>query len=101
MLLPYKRIFAKYKLLVVKMVENNDFIENVKNSYELMCDVEMLGLACILPYLETMQRLFKFAQRRDTFICDFIFALKLIEANLFTMCCDSDKNYNPSFFFVG
>jgi hypothetical protein len=49
MLSPCKRIFAEYKLLVVKMHENNDHIENAKNNYELLCDVEMfLGLACIL-----------------------------------------------------
>jgi hypothetical protein len=47
-----------------------------------------------------MQRLFKFAQRQDTFIYDFISALKLAEANLFTMYCDSEKNYNPQHFFL-
>jgi hypothetical protein len=55
MLSPRKNFFAKYKLLVVKMAEDSDDIENAKNNYELPCDVEMLlGLACILPYLETI-----------------------------------------------
>jgi hypothetical protein len=39
MLSLYKRIFAKYKFLVVKMVEDNDHIEDAKSSYELLCDV--------------------------------------------------------------
>ncbi len=96
MLSSCKRIFAKYKLLMVKMVKDNDFIENAKNNYKLLSDVEtLLRLAYILPCLETMQRLFKFAQGHDTFICDFISTLKLAKANLFTMYCDSDKNYNP------
>jgi hypothetical protein len=58
----------------------------------------LLGLACILTYLETMQGLSKFAQGRDTFICDFIFTLKFAKANLFVMCCDNEKNYNPQHF---
>jgi len=32
MLLACKRIFAKYKLLMVKMVEDDDHIENAKNN---------------------------------------------------------------------
>jgi hypothetical protein len=48
LVLPCKRIFFKYKLLVVKMVENNGHIENANANYELLCDIEMLlGLACI------------------------------------------------------
>jgi hypothetical protein len=63
MLSPCKRIFTKYTLLVVKMVEGSDHIENEKNNFELLCDVETLrGLAYISPCLETMQRLLKFAQ---------------------------------------
>jgi hypothetical protein len=78
------------------MVENSDHIENTKTNYKLPCGVEMLlGLACILPYLETIQRLSKFAQGWDIFICDFIFTLKFVEANLFTMHCDNDKLYIP------
>ncbi len=57
MLSSCKIFFAKYKILVVKMAEDSDHIENAKSSYELPCGVEMLlGLACILPYLETIQR---------------------------------------------
>ncbi len=63
MLSPCKRIFTKYKLLVVKMAKDSGHIENAKNGYKLLCDVEtLLGLACILPCLETMQGLFKFTQ---------------------------------------
>jgi hypothetical protein len=78
------------------MVEDSDHIENAKNNYKLLCDVETFrGLACILLCLESMQRLSKFAQRWDTFICDFISTLKLVEEVLFTMYCDSEKNYSP------
>jgi hypothetical protein len=70
-----------------------------KSNYELPRDVEMLlGLACILPYLEIMQGPSKFAQGQDTFICDFISTLKFAEANLFIMYCDNEKKYNPQHF---
>ncbi len=94
MLSPCKKFFIKYKLLVVKMVEDINHIENAKSNYKLLCYVEtLLGLACILPCLETME--FKFAQGWDTFICDFISTLKLVEVDLFTMYCDSEKNCSP------
>jgi hypothetical protein len=58
------------------MVEDIDHIENAKSNYKLLCYVEkLLGLACILPCLETMES--KFAQGWDTFICDFTSSLKL------------------------
>ncbi len=51
---------------MVKIVKNNNHIENAKSTYELLYDVEMsLGFACILPCLETMQRLSKLAQGWD------------------------------------
>jgi hypothetical protein len=51
------------------MVENNGHIENAKANYAFLCDIKMLlGLACILPCLETMQGLSKFAQEKDTII---------------------------------
>jgi hypothetical protein len=63
MLSPCNRIFTKYKLLVVKMAKDSGHIENAKNDYKLLCCGETLpGLACILPCLETMQGLSKFAQ---------------------------------------
>ncbi len=88
-----KGIFFKYKLLVVKMVENNGHIENAKANYELLCDIEMLlGLTCILPCLKTIQGLSKFAQEKDTIICDFIYALKLAKVDFVTMYCNNEKN---------
>jgi len=78
------------------MVENNGHIEDVKGNYELLSDIEMLlGLACILPCLETRQKLSKFAQEKDTIICDFIYALKLAKVDLVTTYCNNEKSYNP------
>ncbi len=62
MLSPCKRMLNEYQMLVVKMVEDNVNIVIVKANYELIYDVEtLLGLACVLPLLELVQGLFKFA----------------------------------------
>jgi hypothetical protein len=48
-------------------------------NYELLCDVEIvMGLTCVLPTLEVMQSLNKLVQNKDTFICDFVSAVKFI-----------------------
>jgi hypothetical protein len=40
MLSSCRRIFAKCKLLVLKMAEDNGHFENAKTNYELLWDVE-------------------------------------------------------------
>jgi hypothetical protein len=63
MLSPSKRVLSEYKALVVKMVEDNVIVDTTKINYELMCDLEtLLGLSCIIPLLELVQGLSKFAQ---------------------------------------
>jgi hypothetical protein len=55
MLSPSKWVLAKYKVLVVKMAIYSPTIDVVKKNYEFSCDVErLLGLACVLPLLESM-----------------------------------------------
>lgn len=62
MLSPSKWVLNKYKPLIVKMVKVNSTINITKPNYELLCDVEtFLGLTCVLPLLEAMQCLTKFA----------------------------------------
>jgi hypothetical protein len=63
MLSPSKSIFSEYKALVVKMVEDNVSVDITKTNCELMCDPKtLLGLSCIIPLLELVQGLSKFAQ---------------------------------------
>jgi hypothetical protein len=90
-----KRVLIEYRILVVKMATKNATIDNTKINYELLCDVKtLLGLACVLPLLEVMPRLFKFAHRCDTFICDFVSTIKLCEVELFIMCYDTKNIYS-------
>jgi len=44
---------------------------------------------CIMPMLEVVHDLIKFAQSCDTFVCDFVGAKKMCCVNLHTL------NYNP------
>jgi len=60
---PSKKVLSEYKALVVKMVEDSVIVDTTKINYELMCDLEtLLGLSCIIPLLELVQGLSKFAQ---------------------------------------
>jgi hypothetical protein len=73
MFAPSKQMFEKYKTLVVKMCDDATSNATININYELLCDVEtIMGLTCVLPMLEVVQSLSKFAQNKDTFICDFV-----------------------------
>lgn len=79
-------------MLVV--VEDSATNATAKVNYELLCDVAtLLGLSYVLPLLETIAGLSKFAQGRHTFICHFVCAMKLTKADLLTMYCDTNKSY--------
>jgi hypothetical protein len=63
MLSSSKHVLQAYKPLIMKMVENFTIITIAKVNYELLCDAKTLfGLACVLPLMEMVQRLSKFAQ---------------------------------------
>jgi hypothetical protein len=63
MVSPSKKILGEYKALVVKMVKNSVSVDIIKPNCELICDLEtLLGLSCIIPLLELVQGLSKFAQ---------------------------------------
>jgi hypothetical protein len=48
-----KIILNEYKVLVVKMVENNVIIDITKTNYKFLCNlVTLLGLFYIIPLLE-------------------------------------------------
>jgi len=62
MLSPAKRLMAKYKTLIVKMTLNNLTSQQAKQNYEHLCDLQiLLGLAYVLPLLEFVHVLIKFA----------------------------------------
>jgi hypothetical protein len=57
--------------------------------WKAICDIHLLmGLACVLPLVETIQFLLKFAKKNDTFICKFIIVMKVYKGQLYTLYCD-------------
>jgi len=60
---PTKRIFAKYKSLIVHMFDEQATNTLAKTNLDLLCNVEIiLGLTCILPLFNAcnlFQSLFK------------------------------------------
>jgi hypothetical protein len=63
MLSPSKCVLNKYKALIVKMAKDSSTIDIAKPNCKLLCDVEtFLGFTCVLPLLEAMQCLTKFAE---------------------------------------
>jgi len=69
------------------MVGETSTIATTKVDYEFICNVQaLLSFTCVLPFLELVQSSSKFAQSWITFICDFIFVVKLCESNLQAMC---------------
>jgi hypothetical protein len=58
---------------------------NVSNeNLNLLCNLELImGLLTILPLLDCVHSLIKFAQSRDVFMGDFINAMKMCQLELY------------------
>jgi hypothetical protein len=94
MLFLANRVLVEYKSLVVKMHDDLGTIEVARPTLEFLCDAEVvLGLMCIRPTLEVINDLIKFAQNHDTFVCDFVGAMKMCCTNLHTLYNDLKKKY--------
>jgi hypothetical protein len=52
--------------------------EKAKCNLDLLCDVgTLLALPCILPLLESVDSLMRFAQSKDVFVSNYIAAVKI------------------------
>jgi hypothetical protein len=59
---PSKVVVKELKTLLVKMAKNVIINEFATINYELLCDIEnVLGFICLLPMLEALQGLSKYA----------------------------------------
>jgi hypothetical protein len=87
---PLRRVMGEYKTLIVKMCEDVAVKEptltskqvasrkSTKHNCDLLCDVGiLLALPCVLPQLECVNDLMKFAQTRDVFISDYVATVKI------------------------
>jgi hypothetical protein len=84
MLSPLKRILAQYKSLVVKMHFDYEKDKYACDNFELLCDLDLiLGLPCIMPILEVVDYVIKYAQCWDVFIMDILDVISLFEVEFF------------------
>ncbi len=73
-----------------KLNDNVARVFSARTNYELLCNVEIvMGLTCVLPMLEVIQSMSKLVQNKDTFICDYVAAVKLGQVELYTMYVDA------------
>jgi hypothetical protein len=75
---PLKRICGEYKTLIIKFAEDATQESGAKKNLSLLLDLAtFLVLPCILPMLEAVQSVIKFAHAGNVFILDFIAAVKI------------------------
>lgn len=81
---------------MVKMAEDESNVKCAKHVYQNLCDLEtLLGLASVVPLMEAIQSLTKFAQSRDVGISDFVAVVKQWHIQLYSLYMD------PSIAFKG
>ncbi len=97
---PLKRLLVEYKSLVVKMYMDAPKSKHAQDNLDFLCDLELvIGLPCILPMLEVVHTLIKYAQRWNVFICEFLDTMKSIEGKLYHLyvipfCKYDDSSFN-------
>ncbi len=70
--------------LIAKMVENNPFFMVVQVNFKLLCDVNLfIFLFDLMPMLETIHPLIKFAHKQDVFVCDYVVAINICYGQLY------------------
>jgi hypothetical protein len=93
MLEPLKWVMVKYETLIMRMSKDNVSVVQARFNLDLLCDLHILGFFCLLPLLEVMNALIKFAQKRDIFSCDFVAVVKIYQTNLYMIYLDPSNNF--------
>jgi hypothetical protein len=95
MLALFKILVFEYKSIVMKMSKGLPTNLVIAINYELLCDVErMMGLTYVLPMLEIVQNLSKLAQNKNSFICDFVVVVKMIQVDLYNLYVDPERHFS-------
>jgi hypothetical protein len=96
-----KRLMAKYKTFLVKMTLNNLANQQAKQNYEHLCDLQiLLGLAYVLPLLEFVHALIKFASMQDVFMCDLVVTIKVYQGDMYNMYLKQSSNFTTNTFWA-
>jgi hypothetical protein len=79
-----KWVITKNKTLLMKMAINMYANSQATTKFEHLVDLDMLlSLFYILPFLEFVHNLLKFSQYNDIFLCNFVSAVKICQAQLY------------------
>ncbi len=90
---------AKYNTLIMKMSNDNVSAAQARSNLDLICDLHMLlSLSYLLPLLEAMNVLIKFAQGKNVFIYDFVATVKIFQEIFYMMYYDPLNNYQQEHF---
>lgn len=80
---PLECFLAKYKMLIVKMSQDNISVSQTRLNLNLSYDLDTL-LSYLLPLLEVVNALINFSQgERDVFIYNFVALVKICQTNPF------------------
>jgi hypothetical protein len=91
-----KKIVAKYKSLLVKMALDNLINRQIMLNYVHLCDLHIfLGFGCILPLLESVHALIKFAQFRNVYVYDLV-----CQGDVYSMYYDKTPKFTIDSFWV-
>ncbi len=89
-----KKVMVECRTLLVKMTLDNPTNQQAELNYEKLCDFQvLLGLSCILPLLESIHALVKFAQMKDVYVCDLVAAIKVCQGDIYMMYCDQTSKF--------
>ncbi len=96
-----KCVLVEYKMLIIKMSQDNIVIAQARLNLDLFWDVKtLLTLFYVLPLLEVVNFLIKFAQGRDFFILDLKAIVKICLVDLFMKYINLMNNYHHENFQV-
>jgi len=99
MLSPLKRILAHYKSLVVKMHSDCEKNKSACDNFELLCDLDViLGLPYVMPILEVVHYVIKYAQCWGAFIMDILDAINLVKVDFFHLCIGPFSSFDDPLF---
>ena len=100
---PLKRVMGEYKALVATMCEDSAVKEpqltakqaaakeTTRHNYDLLCDIgTLLALPCLMPLLDCVNSLMKFAQSNHVFVSDYIVVVKICYSELYMMYSDPE-----------
>ena len=116
MLSPAERVMNKYRPLIVKMFTDSErpledilgskakldkkLMEIAKKNLEHLTDVQILVvLSGLLPLLKCVHSLMQFAQTRNVFVCDYVSAIQMCIAEVFSFYLDDHVAFPHDVFY--